>query len=248
MKQITSLKNYRLVILAVLFCLLLVWLLFPHSTNQSAIQYIQAQEKKPVDGLKKQLRTLHQNEVKQMIDAGQLDVFSLFDDYVLLGDSRVVGFYLYDFLPQSRVMAGAGYTIKNIDESLTAIKNLNPSKVYLSYGVNDIGLGLNNEAGGYESLLTTQVKKIQKELPKATIYLNSIIAVQSQAISRNENWKQVDVYNQVIKKVCQKNGWVYIDNSALGGDNANIYQPDGIHFTVPFYTTWAANMIAADDQ
>lgn len=48
------------------------------------------------------------------ITSGELDIWSMFDSYVILGDSRAVGFYYFDFLEKSRVLADGGNTIRDV--------------------------------------------------------------------------------------------------------------------------------------
>ena len=50
------------------------------------------------------------------ITSGELDIWSMFDSYVILGDSRAVGFYYFDFLEKSRVLADGGNTIRFADQ------------------------------------------------------------------------------------------------------------------------------------
>ena len=51
----------------------------------------------------------------EQLESGQINVWSLFDDAVILGDSRVVGYEFYDFLPDERVLAEGGATIRNVE-------------------------------------------------------------------------------------------------------------------------------------
>ena len=54
------------------------------------------------------------------------DVWGYFQDYVLLGDSRAVGYYYYDFLDTSRVLADGGNTIRDVEGHMEEIAPCSP--------------------------------------------------------------------------------------------------------------------------
>ena len=56
----------------------------------------------------KDRRQAEKDEIMRQVEAGEIDVWSLFTDYVLMGDSRAVGFSYYGFMPEERVIAGGG--------------------------------------------------------------------------------------------------------------------------------------------
>ena len=116
--------------------------------------------------------------------------------------------------------------------------------IFFSYGVNDMGMNIDAEEGGYDGQYESQIKKIVEVCPDATIIVNSIIPATPAAVQKSPSWGNVDAYNTKIKSMCEKNKWIYVDNSEISQNgNANIYQNDGIHFLTTFYSTWAENMI-----
>lgn len=207
------------------------------------ISYIEKQENKKVEELSSDLKEKKNKEMEEAIQSGQVDVFALFDDAVIFGDSRVIGFSTYGFFPDSHVFASSGATIKDITNWVSQAQNANPSMIFFSYGVNDMGLDLDSE-GGYDNLYQKQIQEIVKVCPDAQIVVNSIISATPAAIERSPRWDKVDEYNKKIKAMCKKNDWVYVDNSEICQDgHANIYQDDGVHFIQSFYKTWSENMI-----
>lgn len=232
---------------------ILVFLFFLLNNNEAeeGVQYLQNQEALKVSDIEDEMKQLRSEDRKKAVESGQVDVFALFDDYVIFGDSRVYGFGTYGFMPSGRVFAGGGDTILNVDDWLSTLKSLSPSNVYLSYGVNDMGLNLDEtEAGSYGDLYEQQVNKILEICPDSHIYVNSIIPATPAAVEESPNWSNVDGYNAQLKKICEKNGWTYVDNTALveGKSTDSIYQSDGIHFLNSFYTPWAQNMIDASEE
>ncbi|MDE5757936.1 MAG: hypothetical protein K2H85_04915 [Allobaculum sp.] len=175
-------------------------------------------------------------------------VWTLFKDAVIMGDSRVYGFKSYGFLPENQVLAEAGYTINNITEYLNTIGATQPKVIYLSYGVNDMGLDIGREEGdnGYQTVYERNIQALLERSPNSKIVVNSIIDPTPAAIAAAPRWDKVDDFNRQIKEMCERNGWTYVDNSSLADNgNAPIYAPDGIHFLSTFYETWAKNMLKA---
>lgn len=229
----------------ILFLIICYFVFFNNSSNAKGVSYIKQLEKEDVETLDDRLDKKYREERNVAIENGTIDVWGLFDDYVIFGDSRVMGFEVIGVLPDNRVLAGSGHSINNMSEWSEVIKTLKPKNVYISYGVNDMGLNLDESVeGGYGSLYEVQINELLKIVPDANIYVNSIIPATQEAIeTKGQAWARVTDYNKKLKETCEKNGWTFIDNDALA--SPDIYQPDGIHFAGAFYPKWGQNMINA---
>ena len=111
----------------------------------------------------------------ELADSDEDAVWSEFSNSVILGDSRAVGFYFMNFCLKNRVMAEGGGIITDATKYLDQLKTLNPDMIFLCYGLNDVGLGQWPDADDYAKDYAKVVKKLQKALPDATIYINSIL-------------------------------------------------------------------------
>ena len=109
-------------------------------SHNEGVSYIKEQESLDTKELSKHLTDKRIEEKLTMVKDGTLDVFSMFEDYAIYGDSRVYGFVSYGYLSWNRVFAAAGNTILNISDYSEALKEINPSNIYFSYGVNDMVL------------------------------------------------------------------------------------------------------------
>lgn len=175
-------------------------------------------------------------------------VWNLFEDAMLIGDSRVYGFMSYGFIPASQVKAAGGYTINNIPEFLSAVAAMQPEVIYLSFGINDMGLNIGQEEGvdGYKVVYTRQIEALLENVPNATIVVNSVIDATPAAVARSPRWDKVADFNRQIKEMCQEHDWIYVDNDPLAQNgNAPIYNADGVHLVSTFYEPWAKNMLQA---
>ena len=175
---------------------------------------------------------------------GSVDIWSYFTDYVMFGDSRAVGFSYYGFLSESRVIADSGWTIRDLEANIGDIVAMNPSSVYLSFGLNDVGLGFWSTPEEYAEEFRTVLASIQEKLPNASIYVNSILPTTDAAASEHDDaWKSIPEYNVALADVCRTSGCVFIDNDQLVAEHTDMYDLDGIHMIKDFYPLWAANMM-----
>jgi hypothetical protein len=172
---------------------------------------------------------------------GSIDVWSLFGDSVILGDSRSVGFSFYEFLPEERVLASTGDSISNIAEHVDALKTLNPSLVFICYGMNDIGMwaDIDDFTDNYRSIL----RDLQNELPNAQLFVNSIFPVDSSVEASEPLWGQIPDYNSALRAMCETEGYGFVDGDKVMSAHGSLFDVDGVHFLMDFYPYWAAEMM-----
>lgn len=170
-------------------------------------------------------------------------VWDQFDKYVFLGDSRVVGFNVFGFLPAERVLAEQGDTILAISDRMDAMKELEPSYIFISYGINDIGIGFWQTAGDYADAFSEEIDDLRKEFPDAQIYVNSIIPATDEAVEGVSIWGKIPEYSDALKKMCAEKGIPFIDNTKLIEEHKELYAGDGVHLLAEFYPYWAENQL-----
>ncbi len=220
-------------------------------TLKAGLDFLTTQENNDLAGINSRVDERNRQDALTRfnnVNEGIGSVWTLFKDAVIMGDSRVYGFKSYGFLPENQVLAEAGYTINNITEYLDTIAATQPKVIYLSYGVNDMGLDIGRDEGdnGYQAVYERNIQALLEKSPHSKIVVNSIIDPTPAAIAQAPRWDKVDDFNRQIKEMCERNGWIYVDNSSLSDNgNAPIYAPDGIHFLSTFYETWAKNMLKA---
>ena len=190
-----------------------------------------------------------QERVQQLL-SDSANVWSLFEDYAILGDSRAVGFWYYGYLPESRVLSASGASILTIPDWTPQLVALNPSYVFLCFGLNDLSYNFwptpEEYAARYESTLQT----LQAAVPNARIFVVSILPVQEDAIDDKPLWRSIPEYNEALKKMCEETGFPFVDNDNLSETHPDLWADDDIHFDRAFYPYWATNLIAAlyEDQ
>ena len=210
---------------------------------ESGISYIQALENKDVSEVENAVKALKKAEKKAAFENGEIDVWQQFDDTVIMGDSRAVGFYVYEFLEQRRVLAAGGDTIRNITDNIEALKNLNPGNIILCYGLNDISIGYWNTVEEYLAEMDQMIALLHENLPNAVVYVNSIIPAIDPAFSRAPIWRNIPDWKVEIKKHCEENNIPYIDLTDTLAAHPGLYNEDGIHVPREFYQYWAIDIV-----
>lgn len=214
------------------------------------IHYLKTLEEKDVSEVENILAAQRQarqqaekDEIMRQVEAGEIDVWSLFTDYALMGDSRAVGFSYYGFMPESRVIAGGGWTIRDIAYYMDQLRALNPTSIFLCFGLNDTSIGHWDTPEPYAAEFLEVVRGLQAEFPNCTVYVNSILPARDPAFATAEKWREIPEYSAAVEKMCNENGIPFVNNDALAEKYAYLWDEDGIHLQKEFYPMWAANMI-----
>ena len=173
----------------------------------------------------------------------EVDIWSLFHDYVILGDSRAVGFWYFDFLPEENCLTGGGDTIKNIEMNLDGIISRNPRYIFLCYGLNDVSIGYWNTPEEYVEEMMADIAMLQEKLPDATVVVSSILPARDPAFDLSSKWRNIPQFSAAVGEACRKAGVIFVDNDAISEEHADWWQPDGIHVRQEFYPCWARNLI-----
>lgn len=164
---------------------------------------------------------------------------------VLIGDSRVVGFSLYGFVEDRRVLAANGATIDDLARQIDSAAGLAPDYVFIAYGINDIKERLGRTPEGYADYVQSKIRPLQEKLPEAVIFVHSVLPAREFLYSETPVYREVGDYNLALKEMCARNGWPFVDNSAAASEHAGLYANDGIHLGAGFYKFWGQNMLLA---
>ncbi len=228
----------------------------PAAPDQSAaitqgvayLQSLENQDPNTVDEILKQQRQDQLQAMRdqrlQQLESGEISVWSLFEDYVLLGDSRAVGFSYYGFMPESRVIAEGGATILHLEEHIPDIVALNPSNIFLCYGLNDVSIGIWPTPEEYSAQYRDIITEIENQLPEANIFISSILPARDPAFQQSAAWYNIPEYSQAVCDMCDTlPRCYYVDNDAIAQEYADLWDIDGIHVQEDFYPHWATNFI-----
>lgn len=202
-------------------------------------------------------KTIHNMKVEALIkkaeasldkelEDGKSSIWSLFENYAVLGDSRAVGFSYYNFLRDDRVFAAGGNTIRDIPALIKDLKAISPATIYLCYGLNDTGIGHWKNGKEYGKELRQVFDKLKKALPDTQIVASSILPATEAALEKSPVWRKIPDFDKALKEACREKGVIYVDNSELVEKYmSTLYDEDGVHLRPAFYPKWAKNLYMA---
>lgn len=166
------------------------------------------------------------------------------ENYAFIGDSITEALAYYKVVNPSNVIANKGYTAKKALADIDKLVSLNPDKVFIMLGLNDILIERNVER--YIKNYTALIQEINKNLPNAEIYVQSILPVDASvknsklAISNS----QIDEFNEGLKKLAMQENIHYLDIASLVKSyNGELREPDGIHYKAKFCNLWLQYII-----
>lgn len=188
-----------------------------------------------------------------------------FSDAVFIGDSRTDGLRLYsgirgaDFLAYKSLMIFHVVGNDRVDQRavpLNGVGDKKPvlewldekqyAKVYLMFGINELGYG---DDGAFAEAFSRTVDEVRARQPEAVIYIQSLVPIEPEKAYKTNpaswlNNDNVARYNELLRQVCADKGVVYVDVASALVNDAGILPPegttDGIHFTRSWYEKWYA--------
>ncbi len=158
---------------------------------------------------------------------------------VFIGDSRTSGFSVYGVWPASQVF----YTYSQIGSAPQLADQAAarfPAKVVFLNGIDDIiSYGNSGAIGVYENYIL----RFAGMSPNTKIYVGNVLPVMRKAIDRFPQLGDLNGYNALLRDMCARHGWTYLDGSA-GFSEAAAFSPesDGIHFTPSWTRQWFNNL------
>ena len=259
-RKIRNRKPLQAVILVVLVLAILVGMGFVLRTkgrstmNASAIQegleFLTQLEQKSPESVRQARQALYvrrmeaqKDELVAQLENGEVDPFSLFQDYAVMGDSRSVGFWYRNFLEQDRVLADGGNIIRNIPGWYEQLEEMNPSYIFLCYGLNDCSIGIWTTGEEYAEEYMTYARKLRELLPDCTIVISSILPAQDPAFEKSTRWRRIPEWNEQLEKYCKEEGFLFADCNWIYEEHPNLWDIDGIHFKEPLYPYWGSELI-----
>ena len=191
------------------------------------------------EGLEKAMR-------EQTDGLEQGSIWEHFTDYLVLGDSRAVGFTVYRLLDPSRVLAEGGLTIRDIPDYLDEIRTYNPAYLYLCFGLNDAGIGYWDTGEEYAAEMRERIAQLKEAAPDARIIISSILPATESAMERSPSWRKIPEFSEAVRALCGSDGVAFADNDAIAAEYMDtLWDEDGVHLDREFYPYWAKNLLIA---
>ena len=195
----------------------------------------------------------------QGTDAGR----SYVDETLFIGDSNTARYMMYaDETGQAFtslnnnigvVSMGAGAitslkcekfkgssTMYTIPEAVAMLK---PKRIIICFGTNNLG-GSSTDGSGFISTYLTGLKVIQSSWPYCDIIVSAIPPLDKQRENTNLTMTQVDAYNAALVKMCEENGFKFLNSvevlrdSTTGWAKTDYTLSDGVHLSKTAVTAY----------
>lgn len=163
-----------------------------------------------------------------------------FKEDVFIGDSITQGISDYDFLNEENVYAKLGISLMQVDAQIAKAKKIQPQKIFLLLGANDIEYE-GTTPGVFKERYRNVICKIKTSMPNTKIYVQSILPVLPNAAKNNPlvNNTRIGQFNNAIASMASEENITYLNIASLiNNSNKNLYEPDGEHFKCKFYNLW----------
>lgn len=244
--------------------------------TRAGIAYLEEREQKDPNTVLQVLRDRRQAELEaqreellRQIVSGETDPFVMFQDAVIMGDSRAVGFWYFGFVDQSRTLTGAGDTILEVHNQLDKLEAMNPSYIYLCYGLNDLKIGYWGSVERFVEKYMEYVGQIRARLPDTVVVISSMVPVQKdiyesateqlkagetgtplkqeekQELLGLQRLREVPAWNDALAAACAENDVIFVDNTRIWEEQGTPWEKDGIHMKEKFYPHWARNLVVS---
>lgn len=215
------------------------------STVNDGIALIKTMEATPTAPIEDEIYRKKKDEIIAQFYNNPDRIWPTMIDYnlILSGDSRGIGFSTSGFLDFSHNLSNYSKTIYNLPENYEAFVNLNPKKILICYGINDVGLYYSNGVEQYMSDLEGFINEIRELVPGVDVYVNSIPPCLPSEYERSPVWSWIPDWNVYIKNYCAEHDIHYVDISDLCNSHPELYDIDGVHFLDDFYPLWGMRIV-----
>ncbi len=186
-----------------------------------------------VDEAEKKLDYYWKSQQVEFYNSGNYE--ALFKGCMIMGDSHAEGFASYGLLPESMVAATVGKDVNNNDEDRKKVLAAKPGTIFFVYGQNTLQRSNGNAekaAEKYGEFLT----EMKKQLPDTRFVVCSVFMPEQSVIAEKPGLANIPQMNEALKKLCDDNGWTYIDTNPLLTEQ--YYEPDHIHTNKAFHKLW----------
>jgi lysophospholipase L1-like esterase len=168
------------------------------------------------------------------------------NEIVFLGNSITDGAEWFELLGNKKCLnRGISADItEGILIRLDAITKLQPRKLFIMIGVNDLSRNMTTDevAANYRKIL----ERLKSETPRTKVYIQSVLPVNpATGMAKNHTNKTPEIMelNGKLKTLAAEFGYTYIDLFSIMADSDNhlprSYSVDGLHLSYKAYKVWA---------
>jgi len=177
--------------------------------------------------------------VRDITDADLPVIHKLFQNLLLVGDSRVEAAMIHGVVTQSEVVYYRGAHCAQMYEKAAQAAYMYPRKVMFFMGLNDTII-YNGDVQAFKAEYRNLIESFRAISPNTHIYVHCLPNVTQASIDRSPATAYCPQFNEAIFQMCMESGYTYVDGTAYLTPDA--YYNDGQHFTRRFYMYWVQDI------
>ncbi len=160
---------------------------------------------------------------------------------VFLGDAIVNGIEYYKYLPSDNVVSDTNMTAGKAADKVSEVAALNPEKVYIMLGINDLNYNSKTVDSISDDFLMLAAE-LRNALPNAKIYIISVTPITQSFESKSSTYvkmSNVVALNTKLKEIANNPGVFFVDINSAFVDGAGYLNSDvtsnGYNLNVGYY-------------
>lgn len=148
-----------------------------------------------------------------------------FANSAFLGDTIISGISYYGYVDSSRVISDNNMTSDKATDKVSAVAALNPDKIYVMVGLNDLNYGTRsaNDVAGY---IETLVGQLKSAVPGARVYVISLLPITKNFESKSNikiKQSEIDSLNKALSDKTAQAGFTFIDIAGAFKDGTGYF-------------------------
>jgi len=212
-------------------------------TTDSGVARIKEMEAQDVDLAEKYIKSIREqwteDEAQQIAnEAGSLKASYQQSCTLVMGDSIAKGLLDYNVLDGDVVIAAKGASIGSASGTLNSALALSPWNFVMAYGLDDV-VSYDGDEVAFIAAYKEIAGTFKAMRPNAKVYICEITPVSSEAVEDNDVYINIKVFNEAIRRLCKKEGYIYLETAKLVSD----YDRDGIMPNYSFFSKWADTIL-----
>lgn len=177
-----------------------------------------------------------------VVELDNATIKKAFSGTVVVGDSFSEALDVYGLLDEGSVIYKRGASVNEIDDLIQNVISMKPSTVIMEFGCNDLQM-YNTDIDGFINQYQSEIQKIKDALPDTMICVNSILPMTEEKVKEKAGREKQPEYNEAIEKMCDENGYLYIDSCFIVEADSSLYEQDGIHMKKQYYEQWLSYIV-----
>lgn len=168
----------------------------------------------------------------------------LFRNCTVTGDSLTEGLSVYGWLSDEQVYSKIGASVLNSSDLFDKAAATEPKAAFFAFGMNDMG-NYSGDSTAFIKKYSSLIKAFRKKSPDSKILVCSISTPSQDAIKSNSSIGNYKKFNKALERMCNKEGYIFVNDTAILQDHPELYAGDGIHASPEYYPLWMDEMAKA---